>query len=70
MKSKNEWNDQIKFKLAMWYMQLVTGLLIFRVYGDLQMSSKPAKSCKIHKHTQNTAKLPRNRTKYMSVQNI
>ena len=40
--------------------QLITGLLIFRAVAELRNSGKSAKSCEIHKNTQNTAKFGRN----------
>ena len=45
-----------------------TGLLIFGVVAEPQNSGKSAKSRKIHKNTQNTAKFGRNLIKYMPVQ--
>ena len=44
-----------------------SGLLIFRTVAEPWNSGKSAKSCEIHKNTQNTAKFPRHLIKYMSV---
>lgn len=50
--------------------QASTGLLLFCAVVEMQISSKSAKSRKIHKKTQNTTKFARNLTKYMSKQQI
>ena len=41
-----------------------SGLLIFRTVAEPWNSGKSAKSCEIHKNTQNTAKFPRHLIKY------
>ena len=49
---------------------LFSGLLIFRAVAEPRLSSKSAKSRKIHKNTRNPAKFAGNLTKYMSAQHI
>ena len=39
---------------------------VFSVVKEMRISSKSAKSCKIHRNTQNTAEFTRNSAKYMS----
>ena len=60
------------FECECWkiFFQHETGLLIFRAVAEPRNSGKSAKSRKIHKNTQNTAKFGRNLIKYMSVQHI
>ena len=41
---------------------------MFHAVAEPRNSGKSAKSCEIHKNTQNTAKFGRNLIKYMSVQ--
>ena len=47
---------------------VISELLIFRAVAEPRNSDKSAKSCEVHKNTQNTAKFGRNLMKYMSVQ--
>ena len=48
----------------------MTGLLIFRTVMEPWNSGKSAKSCEIHKNSQNTVKFARNLIQCMSIQHV
>ena len=60
---------QSKFNFTV-FLDIISGLLIFRAVAEPRIWSKSVKSREIHKNTWNPAKFARNLTKYVSAQHI